>query len=734
MMRKESLFMRYDRLCLGGLLLVLILLSVTPVLAAPSMTLTPIWRPGEQLSSLASEDAPRYVDVQLLATGNVQFWAVNLTCAFSPAVLEGYTYDSTDTTLDPGDDIPMVTWGPDWGTDFVAVGSDPFGSGGQFDFDPGSGKLTLRASRLGNVPPLGINGADYTLMVASLRLRVKDLGDVYKTFSASVKCSPIEFLDRDGRTVARAKQAKTANLTVRTGYSISGLALLQGAKNHSGIQVECTNVAAPAISYVATTNSKGSYVFGGGGDLIREFGAYNCVFASPVSSPQAEFLRAQVDLNLNSVSYFLLPVILKGGNINVAPGSLNDIDDMDLSRITAEWAPGTVAAPYDGLDINGDRRVSEADLAILAGNYDPQDDDAALVSASHVLYGLATDYEGTFPNSRTYWGDAVAGAVQLLENPKRERDFWPSMAPDGETVVFSRLVSKTNQYVLMTSPAAKPKGRQITPKGYGDQALAPAWSPDGQRIAFVCSWLGATSGYEFNQGDICVIDVNGGNLQKIAYSSRIYPPAWYDNNVLIYAGLPNHSDELCRRNLCFVDLATNRSGPVALLPNDANDVADMPGIGSLFDGTSETKVLFYRFFDGTSTSIRAHEITSYDSGTGSFIIGPPITAATSSPGNHIDYYDVSPFMNVMYYESNVTSGVFRALDDFYNLRFAEDGTPGLSAADWADVVMHRVDGFVGSPVAQSGLGGTGTEGAPWNGSLVLPTRFHAQRATFDWIP
>ncbi|MBZ0298348.1 MAG: hypothetical protein K8J31_01350, partial [Anaerolineae bacterium] len=140
--------MSHRRLSLGILFVALALLSISPVLAAarPAMTIRPIWRPGEQLTTLASSNDSRYVDVQLLATGNVQFWAVNLACSFSPNVLESYTFDNGGggTSSDPGDDVPMVTWGPDWedasnaGPDFLPVST----SGSQdFDYDPVKGIL-----------------------------------------------------------------------------------------------------------------------------------------------------------------------------------------------------------------------------------------------------------------------------------------------------------------------------------------------------------------------------------------------------------------------------------------------------------------------------------------------------------------------------------------------------------------------------------------------------------------
>jgi hypothetical protein len=726
-----------QRTLLAALIFSVLLIWTLPAFAANTMTVTPVWRPGQQLTTLTSSSDFRYVDVELTITGNIQFWAANMACVLTPAVLQGYNEDTTVSTLDPGDDIPMVTWGPEWGaegTEFVpvSVGTDPDGGGpltapDGFDFNATSGTLTLRATRLGSVAPLGVNGANYTMLLATLRMRVRDLGSGFTTNSATIKCTPMDFLDRDGRVVVKGKQAATPALAVRTGYSVTGQALLQGGSNHAGTEVECTLQTPPNSVYTATTSSTGSYSFGSTGQLIRQTGFYECVYVSPIVSPRSEFLDAQIDLNLNSSTLFLLPVILKAGNVDATTGSsVNDIDLSDLTLFTAGWLPGPVASAYTGLDVNGDSTVNEADLAMFAGNYDPQST-LTNVDGSHVLYGLATDYGGTFPNSRVYWGDSQAGMVQRLEDPKLDRDFWPNMSPDGSKVVFSRFVSKTGKYLLYTSPTAKPKGVQLTPKsGFTDDALAPAWSPDGQRVAFICSEKTQTSGYEFNEGDLCIINANGANVQQVATGGKIYPPAWFDNNVIIFAGQADHPTVGCQRNLCFIDLATGASGPVSAgLLADGNDVADMPGIASFLSGAAEAKALFYRFDDGSTNSLRARTVT-YTGGV--FTLGTAATIATPAGGNDIDFYNVSPAMDVMYYESVVTSSVFSTIDVFTNRNFTVNGT--LSADDWAAADTHNVDGFVGNITVTGGS----IPGGIWNGDAGIPTPYHAQRATFDWIP
>ncbi len=729
--------MPYRRIFLSMAVIILAVLSVVPAFAANTMTVTPIWRPGQQLTTLVADGDFRYVDVELLLTGNVQFWAVNVGCTFTPSVLEGYTFDSGGGTTpsDPGDDVPMVTWGPEWGasgTEFIAVATTP---GQNFDYNPATGLLSLRATRLGSVTPLGINGASYNLLLATLRLRVRDQGSTFRTVTATVKCAPMSFLDRDGRVVVSGKQSATAALTARTGYTISGTVLLQGAKAHTGTQVQCTNTAPdPDVIYTTTTTSTGAFNFGGTSQLIRELGRYTCTFVSAIISPRSEFLDAQVAVDLNTPSFYLLPVVLKGGNVAVGAGSENDIDDTDLGIFTSTWATGPVTPAYTGRDVNGDSVVNEADLAMFAGNYDPQ---ATLfnVDASHILYGLAINYGGVFPNSRVYWGSPLIETLQLVEEPKAERDFWPAMSPDGTRIAFSRLISKTGKYILYTSPTSKPKGAQLTPKsGFTDDALAPSWSPDGQRIAFICTRKGTSDGLEYNDGDLCIINANGTNLQVIAQDVRIYPPAWFNNTVLIYGATDNHSITQCRNTLCFIDLATNFAGRVSA--NLQGTTRDMPAVSSFdFDANPATPndpVLFYRWNNGSALQIAAARVLSYNSVTGVFDINATFPGAQhasaalpSSAQTDVEYYSVSPFMDVIYYESTIVNSRFQTTDLFYVRRYGD--TTDLQT--WAAPVTYRVDGFVGNNTSTGGL----TPGLPWDGGSGA-TVFHAQRATVQWIP
>src|SRR5690349_22453288 len=85
--------------------------------ATPSITVTALWHPGTQLATVDTApigqtntgDDLRYVDLELDATANVQFWAMELTCTVNKTALESYTPNSDPNSTN--DNVPVVTWG-----------------------------------------------------------------------------------------------------------------------------------------------------------------------------------------------------------------------------------------------------------------------------------------------------------------------------------------------------------------------------------------------------------------------------------------------------------------------------------------------------------------------------------------------------------------------------------------------------------------------------------------------
>ncbi len=677
----------------GMLILPIVLLVAVPALAQtrPEMTIFIVWQPGEQLSSTTAPLDTRYVDVQILGQGNVHFWAMNLKCNFTPSVL------SVDSSVDE------VIFGPDWGGpgEFIAVGP-----GGE-DYEYASnGDLTLVATRQGTVPSLGVNGQTYTILLATVRLRVAELT---KNSAASARCTTMDFLDRDGNTIVRGRQASTPTLSVLTGYALSGKVLLQGLRSHGGISVVCQNQDSLTNYGPVTTNSSGDFNFNT--VFIRETGDYICTFTGPAGTDN-NFLPSTVAIPIYHASQYLLPVVLRAGNVD----GVGDIGNSDIVSITSTWsgASTAVATPYEGNDANGDRRIDRADLAIVAGNYDPG---TTQTDASHLLVGLATDYGGTFPNSQIAWGNNLAGQVVPLFSRLSGRNFWPALSPDGETVAYIKQDARSGAHELYSSPLSRPKETRVTPaRGFGYQAFAPSWSPDGSRLAFVCSWDEPNiSGYTFNEGYLCLINANGGSWQLLNHKVKITPPSWFDNNTIIYSGAHTDTTSGCANTLCYYDIAANTSGVVdADIPFGGANISDTPQIRA--DANGDT-LLFYRYNNGTTATLRVAIINRVGG-----VFDVPVFG-----GNHkdtgistnLDYYHVSPYLHIVYYE-RVDSV------NFFKNRLSSSGT---FAGSWGAAIGHDIDGFVGNP-----NGVVGFPGILWNGALTTPTELHAYRASMQWVP
>ncbi len=659
----------------AGLVVCLLLTGIIPVMAqaAPAITVAPIWMSSTILASENSnggafpsfddddcydpvtpgcgpgdttfDDDVQYVDTEIWVTSSVNFWAVQMTCTVNKTLLEGYTQDlGDDGIFGNGDE-----WTPDYRDDMPMVWLDDSWDGRSHmieqPFNASTGTFGFTATLLGNTPPLGSNGTNFTFPMARIKFRVRP--------SAVAGTSPLactsSFLDRDGKPVVTPVYKAPPPLNIIPGYIISGNVKYQARASHANIGVNCTNQDT-GLSRTAKTDAAGNFKV-----TTRSRGWYECLFFGNIIdvNPDVEqsdlYLRTFLGTHLQNVnSYTFLPITMPSGNaaittaddcdpgtpgIQFCPDEQISMDDLNIVTDAANWNK-TGTTPARG-DVNGDGKTDKSDLVIVGANFGESEN----YYYEHLIYSLPRDY-AQFQNSKTWVGRQELNYVTPLITPAANtRDLWAALSPDGSKIAFVRSdapVNGVSRYGLWIVNADGKTGlKRLTPPKWNDivpcDAFAPSWSPDGSKIAFICSWYGSgASGIRGDEGYISLVDTNGNNLQVLNYAlSRIFPPAWFSDIQMFY-GAPDHAGFSCTNGLCNLDYRRDQSRPVANVPAGA----DMPRMS---DGR-----LVYRYNGGLRFAEVDQNCTDHFSGCEAvkgYTAFPPDVAGTVKPAFvHTDVY------------------------------------------------------------------------------------------------
>ncbi|MEO1162898.1 MAG: hypothetical protein AAFV98_03860 [Chloroflexota bacterium] len=704
--------MKKIRIVQVGVMLVVMLMSmgVASAQVIPSMRLNVGFTPNTQLTSIVADD--RFVDMTINLTGNVQFWAVEMTCS----VGGGTQLTFQDITF------PEGQWGVE-NIDYIRI---PTNANGQYQ---SGGTLSFTISRAGiDNTPLGISGASYSLPLASVRYQVAN-----QNFNTTVTpfCFISRFLDRDGRIIANGIASSTP-LRILVGYELAGNIKRQGATNHNNIEVQCThyptgfsNVAGTV--YTTRTNFLGDFRFGGATsstatNLLRDFGNYRCSFESFSNNTvnDEHFLDQSIEIDLQTPQYRIPPQVIRPGNFDRVSGDVNGIDLDDTLILTGNI--GTFGAAFRPGDANGDTAINARDLAVVTSNFSLSQP----IAPGNVIYGVGIDYDPrySFPNSRAYYGNTIDGGTTRVNSFSNNREFWPQLSPDGTQIAFVRENTFTGRYDLVKTNTSNGFASAFSfPFGTSFSAFAPSWSPDGAQIAFICSEEDDSTGYLFNEGNICIVSAGSTfvqSVQVVATGAEIAPPAWLeadDGSYVLMYGRSNSTE------IGYYDLDDGTTGVVNIDGDDVNEVDNPVVVNYLYDSTV---YLAYRFSaNGTGAPYIKMGTISYD-GTGIFsggvtgVVDNTTHEEYSTETTGVGYFDVASNLDILFY----VDGRFGSNTNFQYLDNTNAAPPfGFNAAS-----PIRPDGFVGMP--EGFLFGGGL----WNGDETRATLLHIQRATFDFVP
>lgn len=177
------------------------------------------------------------------------------------------------------------------------------------------------------------------------------------------------------------------------------------------------------------------------------------------------------------------------------------------------------------------------------GEYDLLADGSMVVEQTAV-------YRGNYSFQNLFLWDRRTDSLQALTHGLRARD--PAVSPDERWVAFVLNGESRSQLALMPLRPHAPHRILWRGEGRFEQAAAPAWSPDGEHIAF-SAWT--EGGYR----DILIIEVASGQVERVTRDRAIdVGPVFSPDGAYLYYV----SDRSGIYNVYALDRSTGRTHQV----------------------------------------------------------------------------------------------------------------------------------------------------------------------------
>jgi Tol biopolymer transport system component len=138
----------------------------------------------------------------------------------------------------------------------------------------------------------------------------------------------------------------------------------------------------------------------------------------------------------------------------------------------------------------------------------------------------------------------------------------PSWSPDGRSIAFTRhaiggefLRATEDEIVVMG--ASGTGMREVTASRPGESAFDPAWSPDGEQIAFLRSSVVATDS-PLRFGRLAVVSVDDGVVRDLGTERFAADPAWSPDGtrIAITVGTRRRSATVTNTDIYVIEVAT----------------------------------------------------------------------------------------------------------------------------------------------------------------------------------
>ncbi len=189
-----------------------------------------------------------------------------------------------------------------------------------------------------------------------------------------------------------------------------------------------------------------------------------------------------------------------------------------------------------------------------------------LIAAALIAPGAA---EAAFPGANgkiafvragDIWTMNPDGTAQVNLTSSAAEESNPAWSPDGNRIAFDRIVDTNSNRQLFVMFADGTGVTQITSNAFGYSRDDPAWSPDGTQLAYSAGTAGA----------IAKVDADGSNDTVLLYGDAPFAAAWSPAGSRIA-----FTDETFHTGNCVADVLTvDTDGSDLFNVTCANDYAD----------------------------------------------------------------------------------------------------------------------------------------------------------------